>query len=155
MTLTPARPTPPARPAAGFTLIELLVAVAIIGILATLALPSYTAYLRRGDSAEGLAALNAYRATMEQYYQDRRSYGTGTFCAGTTSASVPPSNTGLSHFTMGCALTSAGYTLTATGSGPRTTGYVYTLDQAGTKGTTKYAGTTVSKACWVVKGGEC
>ncbi|MDO4640200.1 MAG: prepilin-type N-terminal cleavage/methylation domain-containing protein [Neisseria sp.] len=41
----------------GFTLIEVLIAVAILGILVTIALPSYTRYVERGNVTNAKAAL--------------------------------------------------------------------------------------------------
>lgn len=133
----------------GFTLIELIITVAIVAILAAVALPAYTSYLRRGDLAEAFSTLSAYRVTMEQYYQDNRSYGSGTTCGPTTPSSQ--------FFTITCALKTggAGYTLTATGSGRRTTGYDYTVDEANAKKTTKFANASSTKTCWLIKGSEC
>lgn len=52
----------------GFTLIELMIVVAIVGILASLALPSYTQYVQRGDRASARAAMLEAQQFMERYY---------------------------------------------------------------------------------------
>ena len=58
----------------GFTLIELMIAVAIIAILAAIAIPSYSEYVRRGRVTEAISALSGMRVKMEQYFQDNRTY---------------------------------------------------------------------------------
>ncbi len=62
--------------APGFTLIEVMVTVAIVAILASLALPSYTDYVRRGHIPEATSNLSASNAKMEQWFQDAKSYPT-------------------------------------------------------------------------------
>lgn len=146
----------------GFTLIEVMIVVAIVAILASVALPAYTDYLRRGQLPQAFTYLSDYRIKLEQYYQDNRNYGSGTCGSGGGSWSSFTPTVSPRYFTFSCTLTTAGsgtagsgFTLTATGSGGRTTGYIYTLDQAGTKATTKFANATKAWSCWAVKTSDC
>lgn len=129
----------------GFTLIELMVVVAIIAILASVALPSYDSYVRRGKVHEATTNLATERVRMEQFFQDNRTYTGATLAVAATKYwSYALSN----H-------TAATYTITAspaTGSGM--TGYQYTIDQ--NNGKTSVAGGTTGTTCWLDKqGGSC
>ena len=58
----------------GFTLIELMIAVAIIGILASIAYPSYTESVRKTHRADGRIALTEAAARQERLYSETNSY---------------------------------------------------------------------------------
>lgn len=139
-----------------------MITVAIIGILAAVALPSYRDYVRRGQLPEAFASLSDYRIKLEQYFQDYKSYGTtnGGACANGTGAPawanfVPA---GAKNFTFSCVvngLNPPAYLLTATGSGGLVVGHVYTVDQSNAQQTTQFKGNAVTKNCWLAKGTEC
>lgn len=58
------------RAAAGFTLIELMIVVAIIGILASMAIPAYQTYTVRAQVSEGVTLASAAKAPVVTSFQD-------------------------------------------------------------------------------------
>jgi type IV pilus assembly protein PilE len=138
----------------GFTLIELMMTVAIAAILAAVAIPMYGTYVQRGRIIDGTSKLSDFRVRMEQYFMDNRTYADGGNCG------VPnPADTGDAAFTIACTgATATTYTVTATGkSNKNMTDFIYTINQAGAKATTKLpTGWTTKSDCWVTtKGGDC
>ena len=62
----------------GFTLIELLVAVAIIGILASIAIPEFNEYKKRAYDSAAISDLRNLKMAQEAYYVDNESFYLGS-----------------------------------------------------------------------------
>ena len=139
--------------ARGFTLIEILVVIAIVAILASVAMPAYTAYLQRSRVPAGLDALQSYFTRMEQRFQDSGTYAR-TVAGNDVCAIDAPA--GVQNYTVTCTITGAGtgYTATATGTGSLS-GYIYTINSAGTRVTTAHPKGAPAGNCWSIKGATC
>ena len=58
----------------GFTLIELMIVVAIIGILAAIAIPQFSAYRAKAFNSSAVADLRNIATGEEAYYVDNQTY---------------------------------------------------------------------------------
>ena len=139
---------------AGFTLIEVMITVAIIGILAMVALPSYRDYILRGhlvDASNGLATI---RAQMERHFQDNRSYATvGTF---TTPCAAAAATRTFNLFVVSCSgtPTATAFTLQAVGSG-NVNGFTFTITEADVRATAAApTGWNTCASGWMLKKGQ-
>ena len=138
----------------GFSLVELVIAVAIIGILVTVALPAYDGYVRRGKAAEATATLADLRVKMEQYFQDNRTYvGADALVPGPC---VPPAGS-TKYFTYACVLAPTTYLITATGvtaQGMDAGLFSFSINELNVKSSV-FDGVT-GGTCWLTsKGGSC
>jgi type IV pilus assembly protein PilE len=127
----------------GFTLIEMLIVLMLISILASIAVPSYSAYTRRAKLAEAPTTLATYQMKMEQAYPDNGQY----LCP---VAAIPDTP----YFSYTCAATAQTFLLSARGKGT-VADVTYTVNELGSKVTTSYSEHVVPASCWLVSGSEC
>jgi type IV pilus assembly protein PilE len=140
----------------GFTLIELMIGVAIIGILTTIAYPSYLDYVTRSNRSEALRELMFVAGLEEQFYIDNHTYtanmGDLFPGAGTTI------NTDHGWYVISAIISNGGanFTLTAT---PQDTSSAQqatndtscqslSIDQTGRKTASNGASTDTTSICW-------
>lgn len=118
----------------GITLIELLVVIVIVGLLAAIAIPTYSNYMIRARRADAKTALEQLRAAQEMRRAEKGSYDTDlTLVALRTTWGAPAATVGDYTITMPVA-TATTYTGTATPNKSRQIpDGALTIDQDGVK----------------------
>lgn len=139
----------------GFTLIEVMMAVAIVGILAAVAFPSYRDYITRGQLTEATNGLSTLRAQMERHFQDNRTYATaGAFVTPCASTDATPRTFG--PFVVSCptAPTATAFSLQAVGTGS-VAGFTFTINQMDVRTTAAApSGWPTCASKWLTKKGQ-
>jgi len=140
----------------GFTLIELMVTVAIVGILASIAYPSYQNSVMKSRRADVKGSLLGLANAMERRFTETNSYcdaatggtavtncGTATGDTGTPSIYTIPTETANFYTVTISAATASSYTLSAVPNSAQANDScgTLTITQTGTK-------TPSTAGCW-------
>mgnify|MGYP003375102406 CR=1 FL=1 len=139
----------------GFTLIELMIAVAVVGILAAIAYPSYIDSIRKSRRADAKAVLLQAAQWMERFYTENNRYDqnrAGTAVGLPTGLSrAPIEGTNVYYIVTLTATTANSFTLqaapTSTGSQDADPCETLTLTNTGVKGVTN-SPTLTATECW-------
>jgi len=100
--------------ARGFSLMELLIAVVILGIIASIALPSYQSYVLRARRADGKAAVTDLAQRLERCFTQYGAYNDASCTVAASSASAE------GYYAVTVASTATTYTVTATAQSAQT-----------------------------------
>ena len=145
----------------GFTLIELMITVAVIGILAAVAYPSYTQFIVRAKRSAAQSFMFSVTNKQEQYMLDARSYAGGATALTDLNLTVPADVSGNYTFTVSCTMPTAvgnctaaagtpAYLVTGTPIGAQATNdtkcAILTLSQTGAK--TRSGTANAVTDCW-------
>jgi type IV pilus assembly protein PilE len=134
----------------GFTLIELMVTVAIVTILATIAVTSYTSQVQKSRRTEAKSALLDLAGREERLFSTTNTYSSDESFLGYATVSTPMTNMpfGNGYYQMTAVATATTYTLTATPVGAQAgdaTCGSFSVNQLGVQAV---SGTGTVASCW-------
>ncbi len=150
----------------GFTLLELMIVVAIIGIIAAVAFPSYRESVAKGNRSDAIAALIAFQGAMERHYTETNSYCDAAQSSGSNScgdsstkdtgkpdifSDVVPIDGGDAYYNLTIsAVTANSYTLTATRTGSMSNDRCgdFSITNIGVKSIANQESGVTASDCW-------
>ena len=113
-------PRPNPGLATGFSLIELMIAVAVIGLLLAIALPSFIDSVRKGRRSEAFSAINAVQQAQERWRANHSTYASSLSDVGVAATTTNGYYTIAIDDTVGATSFATSYTVIATGVSGKT-----------------------------------
>lgn len=140
----------------GVTLLELMAVVVIIGILASIAIPSYRTYLLRAQRTDATAALLRVAAAQEKFYLQNNTYAGDDLLAKAPPDGLGIANTEHDYYTLKITKEdnlTVDFVVTATAKSDGAQGkdsqcVTFTIDQAGTRKAADKADVDTTGNCW-------
>lgn len=145
------------KDASGFTLIELMIVVAVVGILASIAYPSYNQYVLKSRRADARNAVLDLASRQERYFSVNNSYTnlpTALGYGGSSAFPISVNVSGQSYYTLTATFsaTPAGFVATAipiSSQAADTKCYSFQVDQSGAQTNLDSGGSPLtSSGCW-------
>lgn len=137
------------RRSSGFTLIEVMIVVVIIGIIASIAYPSYQEHVRKTKRADAQAALMELAQFMERHYTANGRYLTAANAAPVLPFTTTPKDGGSKTYDLSFAAapTANAYTLRAVPANSMIGDKCGTLTLSSTGAKGQAAGASLAE-CW-------
>lgn len=132
----------------GFTLIELMIAVAMVGILVAVALPTYNSVIQKSRRTEAKAALLDLASRQEKFYSINNKYSA---TASDLGYSALPANTESGFYSLSITADNTSYTAKATPQGNQAKDsqcYGFAIDGVGKKSNFSKTGAVLTGDCW-------
>jgi type IV pilus assembly protein PilE len=140
----------------GFTLVELMITVGIVAVLAAIAYPSYTSFVRRSNRTDATRVAMADAQALQRCYSQNFSYSNSaatpcSMSAGTTTS--PSGNYSIAIAIPAVGVAAPSYSIVATplAGHPQTADtqcMQFTLLSTGQQTATNSGGTDTSQTCW-------
>jgi type IV pilus assembly protein PilE len=135
----------------GFSLIELMVAVAVVGIITAIALPSYRSYVLRSNRTDAIRTLSFYQQALERCYSQNFSYINAAATPCPSAPGTPTTSTDNYYNITFPVLAANQYTILAVPTGPQakdTQCASMQVSQNGAQSALDSGGVDSTQACW-------